>query len=81
MAVAIQAFFQQIADPILSDPAIDLDAFAAADLFPDVMPDLYAGRMVTLFGRFGAPGTAAATLAGSRAGQPWAASFDETLPE
>jgi MYXO-CTERM domain-containing protein len=81
VAVAVQAFFQQIADPVLSDPTVDLGAFAAADLFPDVMPDLYAGRTVTLFGRFGAPGTAAASLAGSRAGQPWSASFDVTLPD
>jgi uncharacterized protein YegL len=81
VAVAVQAFFQQIADPLLSDPSLDLGALAAADLFPDAMPDLFAGRTVTLFGRYGAPGPAAATLAGVRAGQRWSAGFDVTLPE
>ncbi len=80
VSVAVQAFFQQIADPVLSDPTVDLGALAAVDLFPDAMPDLFAGRTVTLFGRYGAPGQAAATLAGARAGQAWSATFDVTLP-
>ena len=81
VAVAVQAFWQQIADPVLSDPAMDLGALAAADLFPDVMPDLFAGRTVTLFGRYGTPGQAMVSLAGVRAGQAWSAAFDVTLPD
>ena len=81
VAVAVQAFWQQIADPVLSDPAVDFGAFAAADLFPDVMPDLFAGRTVTLFGRYGTPGQAMVSLAGVRAGQAWSAAFDVTLPD
>jgi Ca-activated chloride channel family protein len=81
VADAVQAFWAQLADPVLSDPAVDLAAFAAADLFPDVMPDLYAGRTVTLLGRYGAPGRAPVPLTGVRAGQPWSAVFDVTLPD
>ena len=81
VAVAVQAFWQQLADPVLSDPAIDLGAFAAADLFPDVMPDLFAGRTVMLFGRFATPGQGVVSLAGVRAGQAWSAAFDVTLPD
>ena len=81
VAVAVQAFWQQLADPVLSDPAIDFGAFAAADLFPDVMSDLFAGRTVMLFGRYGTPGQAMVSLAGVRAGQAWSAAFDVTLPD
>jgi Ca-activated chloride channel family protein len=81
VTAAVQAFFEQIADPVLSDPVVDLGALAAADLFPDAMPDLFAGRTVTLFGRYGAPGPATATLAGVRAGQDWSAAFGVTLPD
>jgi MYXO-CTERM domain-containing protein len=81
VALAVQSFWQQIADPVLSDPAVDLGAFAAADLFPDVMPDLFAGRTVTLFGRYGTPGQATVSLAGVRAEQAWNGAFEVTLPE
>ena len=81
VSVAVQAFWQQLADPVLSDPAVDFGAFAAADLFPDVMPDLFAGRTVTLFGRYATPGQAMVSLAGVRAGQAWSAAFDVTLPD
>ena len=81
VAVAVQSFFEQIADPVLSDPIIDLGALAAADLFPGALPDLFAGRTVMLFGRYGAPGQAAARLAGVRNGQNWSAAFDVTLPD
>jgi Ca-activated chloride channel homolog len=81
VAVAVQAFWQQIADPVLSDPFVDFGAFAAADLFPDVLPDLFAGRTVTLLGRYGMPGPAVVSLAGVRAGQAWSAAFDVTLPD
>ena len=81
VSVAVQSFWQQLADPVLSDPAIDFGALAAADLFPDVMPDLFAGRTVTLFGRYGTPGQAMVSLAGVRAGQAWSAAFDVTLPD
>ena len=45
------------------------------------MPDLFAGRTVTLFGRYGTPGQAMVSLAGVRAGQAWSAAFDVTLPD
>jgi Ca-activated chloride channel family protein len=81
VAEAVQTFFAQIADPVLADPTLDLTPFAAADVFPDVLPDLFAGRTVTLLGRYQRPGRATLSLAGSRGGQPWSAGFDVTLPE
>jgi Ca-activated chloride channel family protein len=81
VAVAVQTFWLQLADPVLSDPAVDFGAFAAADLFPDVMSDLFAGRTVSLFGRYGTSGQGTVPLGGMRAGQPWSAAYDVTLPD
>ena len=81
VAEAVQAFFARIADPVLADPALDFAPFAAADMFPEVMPDLFAGRTVILLGRYQRPGRATLSLSGSRGGQPWSAGFDVTLPE
>ena len=81
VAEAVQAFFAQISDPVLADPALDFGPFAAADMFPEVLPDLFAGRTVTLLGRYRQPGRATLSLAGSRGGQPWSVAFDVTLPE
>jgi MYXO-CTERM domain-containing protein len=81
VSVAVQDFFQRISDPVLADPKLDLGPFAVADLYPKVMSDLFAGRTVTLFGRYAVPGQGRITLAGSRGGQPWSVGFDVTLPE
>ena len=81
VAEAVQAFFAQISDPVLADPVLDFGPFAAADMFPGVLPDLFAGRTVTLLGRYQQPGRATLSLAGSRGGQPWSVGFDVTLPE
>jgi MYXO-CTERM domain-containing protein len=81
VAVAVDAFFQQISDPVLADPQLDLAAFGAADLFPETLPDLFAGRTVTLLGRFANPGRAPLVLSGSRDGQPWSTTYDVALPD
>lgn len=78
---AVQTFFQQISDPVLANPAIDLAAFGLTDLFPESLPDLFAGRSVILLGRYGSPGRAAVVLTGTRGGQPWSSRQDATLPE
>ncbi len=81
VAVAVDAFFQQISDPVLADPQLDLAAFGASDLFPETLPDLFAGRTVTLLGRFANPGRASLVLSGSRDGQPWSTAYDVALPD
>jgi MYXO-CTERM domain-containing protein len=81
VSVAVQDFFQRISDPVLADPSLDLGAFTVADLYPKVMPDFFAGRTVTLFGRYALPGQGRVTLGGSRGGQPWSVAFDVALPE
>jgi Ca-activated chloride channel family protein len=81
VSVAVQDFFQRISDPVVADPKLDLGPFAVADLYPKVMSDLFAGRTVTLYGRYARPGAGRVTLTGSRGGQPWSTAFEVTLPE
>jgi Ca-activated chloride channel family protein len=78
---AVQTFFQKVADPILSDPALDFGSLGVSQLYPDVVDDLFAGRTVTLFGRYANPGRTNLTLSGFRSGQPWSTVFGVTLPE
>jgi Ca-activated chloride channel family protein len=81
VSVAVQAFFDRLSDPVLANPTLDLGAFGATKIYPEVLPDLFAGRTVTVFGRYTGPGRGTVTLTGQRAGQSASVAFDVTLPE
>ena len=81
VAEAVQAFFQQVSDPVVSDPKLDMGSLGATQRYPEVIDDLFAGRTVTLLGRYASPGRANVTLSGYQGGKPWSAVFDVTLPE
>ncbi|HVI03531.1 MAG TPA: VIT domain-containing protein [Enhygromyxa sp.] len=49
-------FYERTEAPVLSDLEIDWQGLAVAELYPDTLPDLFAGQALTVFGRYeGAP--------------------------
>jgi Ca-activated chloride channel family protein len=63
--VKIGAFFDKVANPVLSDLALDLAAFGAYDVYPRRLGDLFKGSQLVVMGRYRTPKEAALTLTGS----------------
>ena len=62
-------FNDRISHPAMTDPAIDWGTMHVTDLYPQILPDLIAGRPVVVTGRFtGEPGTV--TVSGRTGMQP-----------
>ncbi|MBK7860122.1 MAG: VWA domain-containing protein [Archangiaceae bacterium] len=63
--IKISAFMDKVANPVLSNVALDLAAFGAYDVYPKKLPDLFKGQQLVVMGRYRTPGEAKAVLSGS----------------
>jgi Ca-activated chloride channel family protein len=61
-------FYAKVSEPVLTDVRVDLgpDVY---DVYPQRVPDLFAGQQVVLFGRYRAAGTRTLRLTGTVAGK------------
>ena len=81
VATAVAQFFEQVVAPVMATPTLDLSAFGAEAIYPASLPDLFAGKTVSLLARYTTPGVAGeVTLSGTRQGQAIGAAWDVTLP-
>ena len=78
--MAVAAFFERVAAPLLAAPALDLSAFGASMTLPSVMQDLYAGQTAVLLGRYADPGAGTVSLSGVRDGDQHLHTWDAALP-
>jgi Ca-activated chloride channel family protein len=72
---ALSAFYAKISTPVLTDLALDFGAssgsgFAAYDLYPSPLPDLFAGSQIVVAGRYRQGGKVDVTLTGNVNAQP-----------
>jgi Ca-activated chloride channel family protein len=52
----VELFYERTEAPVLTDLEIDWQGLAVAELYPDTLPDLFAGSSLTVVGRYeGAP--------------------------
>ena len=63
------ALFSKIENPVMTDLRLDLPEGAVAEVYPNPLPDLYAGEPLVLALKAGAQGEA--ILHGVRDGAPW----------
>src|SRR5262249_27181664 len=61
---AIRRFYERIKSPNLTDLAIDWGGLQVGDVEPPLLPDLFVGQPVVIYGRYGAPGRGEVTLRG-----------------
>ena len=55
--IAVDAFYERIETPVLTDIEIDWRGLAVAEVLPGKIPDLFAGQPLTVFGTYeGEPG-------------------------
>jgi Ca-activated chloride channel family protein len=67
---AVSGFYARVSTPVLSDVKLDFGGAEAFDLYPNPLPDLFAGSQLVLAGRYQNPGPGAVSLAGTVNGRP-----------
>lgn len=65
----LSAFYNKISTPVLTDIAIDFSAIPVYDLYPNPLPDMFAGTQIVLVGRYRETGRDTLTLTGYVNGQ------------
>ncbi len=61
----IGGFYDKVANPVLSDLALDLSAFGAYDVYPKKLGDLFKGAQLVVMGRYRTPKDGTVLLTGS----------------
>ena len=60
----VSAFYAKVSTPVLADIELDFGGATVEQLYPDRMPDLFAGAQLVLVGRYRDGGPATITLSG-----------------
>lgn len=64
IALGVTAFYRKVSEPVLSDIALDFGGIGVDDVYPVVLPDIFNGTQLVLFGRYEGTGSRAITLTG-----------------
>ncbi len=77
----VAGFYDQIADPVVTDLEIEVEGGRIRDLQPARLPDIFRGSQLVLFGRYRGSGPATLTLTGTVAGRRRIFTAEFELPE
>jgi Ca-activated chloride channel family protein len=67
---AVSGFYQKVSTPVLTNLEIDFGQAVIYDLYPDPLPDLFAGGQLVLLGRYREAANIDIRLAGEVNGEP-----------
>jgi len=73
-------FFEYVSRPSVTGIEVDFEGLPVYDLWPEKVPDLFAGRPVTLVARFEREARGRITLTGWLAGRRWEQTLEVELP-
>ncbi|MFO7536861.1 MAG: VIT domain-containing protein, partial [Chloroflexota bacterium] len=74
---AISSFYAKIQAPVLTDISLDFEGVVAEQLYPQTLPDLFAGSQLVLVGRYREGGPATIRLRGTVNGREQAFTYDD----
>jgi hypothetical protein len=77
----VAGFYDQIADPVMTDVELDIEGGRIRDLQPVRVPDIFRGSQLVLFGRYRGDGPATFSLTGTVAGRRRTFTAQVDLPE
>jgi len=66
---AVSAFYARVGAPVLTDIALDFGSVVVEEVYPDPLPDLFAGGQLVVVGRYRGSGAARVRLIGETEGQ------------
>jgi Ca-activated chloride channel homolog len=81
--VALSAFAAKVREPVLADLALSTSNASVhiTGMYPARLPDLFAGEMLTVFGRYSGSGTAVVKITGTVNGERRQYSAEARFPE
>lgn len=65
----VSGFYAKMSTPVLADVELEVDGVQVEQLYPTVLPDLFAGTQLVLAGRYREGGSATISLSGTVNGQ------------
>jgi Ca-activated chloride channel homolog len=74
---AISSFYAKIQAPVLTDISLDFEGVVAEQLYPQILPDLFAGSQLVLAGRYREGGPATIRLQGTVNGRWQTFTYDD----
>ncbi len=76
----VELFYERIAKPYLMDIEIDWGGFEVTEVFPQLIPDLFAAQPVIIHGRYTKAGSAVIKVKGKVRGKPVVQSIQVVFP-
>ncbi len=73
----ISAFYAKVNDPVLTDIEIDFGDIIVYDVYPEPLPDLFAGTQLVVVGRYKSQGFETVTLSGQVNGRKTSFAYPE----
>ncbi|MBI4669644.1 MAG: VWA domain-containing protein [Elusimicrobia bacterium] len=77
----IDGFYEKLAKPYLTDLELDWGGLKPADIYPQRIPDLFAGQPLAIHGRYFKAGQGTIAFKGKLAGKPWSKTIAVELPQ
>ncbi len=77
----VSGLYQKISNPILTDLKLDMGSPQPFDIYPKILPDLFQGSQLILFGRYTNAGSRVITLRGMAAGEEKLFRYEVNFPE
>ena len=78
---AIAAFYERIRNPLLTDIGVEWEGVEVVDVYPDPVPDLFAGQPIVLVGRYEQPGEGVVRVTGRIRGRSHVQEIPVVFPE
>ncbi len=77
----VSAFYRKVSEPVLSDVTLDFGRIQVRDIYPLVLPDIFNGTQLVLFGRYEGTGSSSIILKGTVEGKSKRFVFEGRFPE
>jgi len=77
----VSAFYAKVSTPVLADVELDFDGVIGEDIYPALLPDLFAGTQLILVGRYRGGGATRITLTGQVEGERQEFVYEGTFAE
>ncbi len=75
----VSAFYSKISTPVLTDVQLAVEGVHVEEIYPDPLPDIFAGSQLVIVGRYRAGGPATVTLTGRVNGEVQTFLFEDRI--
>ncbi|NOY80881.1 MAG: VWA domain-containing protein [Kiritimatiellaeota bacterium] len=77
----VSLFFDKASEPVLSNPELDFGSIPVSDVYPKLLPDVFKGSQLLVFGRYRGSGETAIRLRGDVNGKKRVLVYEDRFPQ